>query len=87
MGVLFLALHQHFSSAVNDFCAAGGRHEAPLGKCPLGCLDGGIHIFFTRLLKDAYYVTSVGRITILERLASGRVDPFAVDEILEDSCR
>ena len=83
-GVLFLAFDEHFGGFVDDFSAAGSRHQAPLGKSPLGGIHSGIHIFLTGLLEDADHVASVRRITVFESFSGRGLDPFAVYEVLKD---
>src|SRR6202035_5203188 len=83
-GVLFFASNENFGGAENHFGAARGGHEAPLGEGALGGIDGGVYVGLGGFLEDANHVARVGGVAVFESLSGGRVDPLAVDEVLED---
>src|ERR1035441_7770441 len=50
----------------------------------LGGSDGRVHVSLGGFLEDADQVAGVGGIAVLERLSGRGLDPFAVNEILEN---
>jgi len=78
----FFALNQNFGGLEDQLGATGRGDQAPPGEGALGGVHGGIHVGFAGFLEDAHYVAGVGGIAVFESLSGGRLDPFAVDEVL-----
>ena len=82
--MVFFALDQDLGGAEDHLGTAGRRNQSPFGKRTLGRIHGGVHIVLIRSLEDGNDLARVGGIAVFERLTTGRPDPFAVDEILEN---
>src|SRR5260370_929112 len=78
----FFALNQNLGGLEDQLGATGRGDQAPPGEGALGCVHSGIHVGLAGFLEDANYVAGVGGIAVFESLSGGRLDPFAVDEVL-----
>ena len=84
-GVLFFALDQDFGGAEDDLGAARGRNQAPLGEGAFGSVHRCVHVGLVRSLEDGDNFAGVGWVAIFEGLSGDGVDPFAVNEVLENA--
>ena len=79
-----LRSNQHFGGAIDDLGAARSRHQPPLAKACLAAATAASTSALAGFLKDADHVAGVGGIEVFEGLAGRGLDPFAVDEVLEN---
>ena len=61
---------------------AARRHQPPLLVGFAGGIDGAVHVFRVRALKDADHIARVGGIQVLKRASGVALHPLAADEIL-----
>jgi hypothetical protein len=84
-GIIFFPLDQDLGGAEDHLGAPGRGHEAPFGKRTLGCVHGRVHIGLIRALENGNDFARIGGIAVFESPSADGFDPFAVNEILENS--